>query len=302
MPEGRVIRAVGGFYYLSAAGGGTVPARARGKFRTEGSIYVGDLVRYEMTSEDQAVIEEVKAREIVLKRPSVANVDRIVLVFALKDPDYNRLVIDRFLLLAEASGLEILLLFNKRDLVSNSEAKKAAEPYRKIGYKVLCTSTVTREGKNFLLREIREKVSVLSGPSGVGKSALINMVCPGYSLETGEVSRKIGRGRHTTRQAQLLPLPKRSGFIVDTPGFTQIDLDFIPRESLARYFPDLARHVGSCRFPGCLHLEEPDCGIKRALDEGEIYPWRYEHYTVFMAELKAYEENKYRRGKRSLKK
>lgn len=304
MPEGRVVQGVGGFYeVVDLASGETIVAFARGKFKREGSLFVGDLVRYEMTAEEQGVIEEIYPRRVELLRPTVSNVDRIVIVFALKSPDYSLLLIDRFLLLAEASGLEIILVFNKRDLVGEAAVKKVVEPYREIGYKAVVTSTKTRQGKRILLSEIKHGVTVLSGPSGVGKSALMNMVCPEMSRETGEVSKKIGRGRHTTRQAKLLPLPNKTGFLVDTPGFTQLDLDFIEPQELAELFPDFRFYINACRFQGCLHKKEPDCSIKHAVSRGDLFPWRYEHYLTFLEEVERFRrlrtEQRYRGRKRS---
>ncbi|HHU52312.1 MAG TPA: ribosome small subunit-dependent GTPase A [Firmicutes bacterium] len=306
MPEGRVIQGVGGFYeVMDLHSGQTIAAVARGKFKRMGSLYVGDLVRYEMVTADQGVIEEVFPRRIELLRPTVSNIDRIMIVFALKNPDYNLFLIDRFLLFAETTGLEILLVFNKRDLVGEAAVKKVAGPYREIGYKVIITSTKTRQGKRLLLQEIKEGVTVLSGPSGVGKSAIMNMVCPSITRETGEVSKKIGRGRHTTRQAKLLSLPNKAGFLVDTPGFTQLDLDFIEPLELAGFFPDFRPYFSACRFPGCLHKKEPDCSVKDAVSKGQILSWRYEHYLTFLEEAERFKrlrtEQKYRGRKKELK-
>ncbi len=292
--KGRVTRAVGGFYTVMGSGGERVVCRARGKFRLEGTIYVGDLVRYSLTPDGQGIIEEILPRKNVLKRPYVANVDRVIIVFSFRNPQCHRLLIDRFLLLAAGAGLESLLVFNKADLADPAEQEEQAGPYRKIGYNVLCTSTVTGQGRVDLLRATEQKVTFLAGPSGVGKSALINMIEPGFRLRTGEVSRKIGRGRHTTRQAELLSLPGGAGFIADTPGFSRLDLDFIEdHQHLAALFPEFSGKTGNCRFTGCRHLQEPGCAVKEALACKEIYPWRYEHYVLFLQEIEKRAAEKY---------
>src|SRR5690554_481364 len=284
--EGRVARAVGGFYDVIGSDGRIVVSRARGKFRLEGTIYVGDWVRYSLTPDGRGIIGEIFSRKNVLKRPYVANVDRVVVVFSFRNPNCHRLLIDRFFLAAEGAGMEILLVFNKSDLVDRAEQETQAGPYRKIGYKVVCTSAVTGQGRDELLQETEKKVTVFAGPSGVGKSALINMIDPHFQLRTGEVSRKIGRGRHTTRQVGLFCLPGGAGFIADTPGFSRLTLDFInDYRHLAILFPEISGMVEKCRFAGCRHLKEPGCAVKEALKRKEIFSWRYEHYVVFLKEF-----------------
>jgi len=301
LPEGRVIQGVGGFYeIMDFESGQTVTALARGKFKRDDRIIVGDMVNYEITTEGQGVIEELYPRKVKLVRPMVSNVDRIAIVFALQNPDYNRLLVDRFLVLAETTGLKKLLVFNKQDLVGRASERAAVEPYESLGYSVVVTSTKTRKGKRLFLNEIQDGVTVLAGPSGVGKSALMNLVCPEFARETGEVSKKIGRGRHTTRQAKLLPILNKPGFIVDTPGFTQLDFDFIAPDQVADFFPDFLPWIKECRFQGCLHKKEPDCSIKEAVQTGEIFSWRYEHYLTFLEEVERFNSTtqKYRGRRR----
>ncbi|NLW55495.1 MAG: ribosome small subunit-dependent GTPase A [Firmicutes bacterium] len=296
MPVGRVVRIVGGFYYLQNERGETVVAVPRGKLRQSGNIFVGDLVDYEMLPSDQGVIENVHPRKTELKRPYVANVTQVALVFAHKDPDFNYCLIDRFLVMLEAYHLPTLLVFNKSDLVEAECAEENAEPYRKIGYRTVCTSTKTRQGRAEMLAELAGEATTLAGPSGVGKSALINMIVPEYQLKTGKVSEKIGRGRHTTREVQLLPLPEKKGFLFDTPGFTRLDLDFISPRDLTHCFIEFAEFNPECRFVGCLHQQEPDCAVKAAVQEGKIFSWRYEHYLLFLEELKKLEARQYLRS------
>ena len=300
MPEGRVIQAIGGFYQIFTEHCEIVTARARGKIRLGDGIVVGDIVKYQSLPGGQGVIEEVRPRKTMLKKPNVSNVDQMIVVFSFQEPEYSALLIDRFLLMAEVSlGMEILLIFNKQDLVSESAVKEVVRAYQEVGYKVISTSAITGMGRSVLLGEIGGKASVFSGPSGVGKSALLNMVSPDFALQTGEVSKRIGRGQHTTRHIQLLPLPDRSGFVLDTPGFTQFEPELIPSTSLARYFPDIHSFTESCRFTGCLHHHEPGCAVREAVERKALLPWRYEHYLQFLTEIKEQEETKYCRKKKS---
>lgn len=293
MPEGRVVRAVGGFYDLKNAKK-EIRARARGKFRGQETIYVGDWVEYSLTPDGGGVIERILPRKNLLKRPYVANVDRIVLVFSLKDPDCPQLLIDRFLLLAEDSGLGIILVFNKADLTGPNEQEQLAGPYRDLGYKVIYTSARTQQGKEVLLKAVAQDVTVLAGPSGVGKSSLLNMINPAFRLKTGEVSAKIGRGRHTTRRVELLPITEE-GFIVDTPGFSRLNLDFIDgAHGLTQLFPDFASKAENCRFTGCRHVKEPDCAVREAVEKKAVNSWRYEHYLLFLEEIENLQAQRYR--------
>ncbi|MGE5549841.1 MAG: ribosome small subunit-dependent GTPase A [Bacteroidota bacterium] len=284
MPEGRVVQCVGGFQTVLTPEAKTIVCTARGRIKkSQGEIVTGDLVLYE-NGPEAAVIEAVLPRRNILRRPVVANVDQAVLVFALRDPMPNDLLIDRFLVSIMAAGLPVLLCFNKADLVGAKEAEALAGRYREIGFRVVLTSTVARKGRHKLLAELYGLTTVFCGPSGVGKSALLNMVKPGLTLTTGEVSAKIKRGRHTTRTARLIPIG-RQGYVVDTPGYTQVDLAGVDSQRLLGCFPELASRTGACRFDGCLHLAEPGCSVKEAVARGVLPPERYEHYRLFMAEI-----------------
>ncbi len=302
MPVGRVIRMVGGFCYINNTQGDTIVAVSRGKLKLLEDIVVGDLVDYTLINSEQGVIERVHSRSSILKRPFVSNVTRVAIVFAHKNPDFNYFLLDRFLVMVEAYNIKPLILFNKSDLIDKENAEKNVEPYRRIGYQVICTSTKSGEGKEELLEEISSDATVLAGPSGVGKSALVNMLAPGYNLETGSVSKKIKRGRQTTREVRLLPLPGRTGFIFDTPGFTQLDLDFISMRELTDCFIEFTKHQGECRFLGCLHQQEPGCQVKAAVETGEIDRWRYENFLLFLEELRTIEKRKYLRNRRDREK
>jgi ribosome biogenesis GTPase len=289
---GRVIKGIAGFYTVYSNDGESLEASVRGRIRQDDELYVGDIVRYERASPGRCIIESIVPRTTLIKRPYVANVDQVCLVFALKDPDYNTILMDRFLVLTAASGVETMILLNKADLVTASVANKLAKTYRGIGYPVKITCTIDHRGKRLVSQDLKGKVTVFAGPSGVGKTALINMLCPGHDLKTGAISTKISRGRHTTRQVELLPL-KEGGFIADSPGFTQIDLDFFEPNNLKDFFPEF-QELGPCRFRGCLHLKEPGCMVKAAVEEQKIPRFRYEHYQEFYEEVLGFYQQRYR--------
>lgn len=283
---GRVIQNIGGFQTVLTAEGEVVTCTARGRLkRAQGEIVVGDLVSLTLGPEG-AVIEAVEPRRNLLRRPLVANVDQAVLVFALRDPEPSLLVIDRFLVALRAAELPVLLCFNKLDLAGPKEAGELAGYYRRLGFAVVLTSALTKEGRKGLLGHLHGRSSVFCGPSGVGKSALINMVRPGADLPTGEISPKLRRGRHTTRAARLIPLG-RGGFVVDTPGYTQVELAGLERADLLRGFPEIAALADGCRYRDCAHLAEPGCAVKEAVERGSIPAARYQNYCQFAAEIAA---------------
>jgi len=292
---GRVIRAIAGFIYVEHGDGTENPVEcsSRGKLKlSDQSILVGDRVEF-FLEDQKGVISRILPRENALKRPYIANVNLLVLVFAHQNPDPNDYLIAKFLVLAEKSKIPYLLVFNKTDLVAEGQAKRLTDFYRDHGYQVLCSSVVTRLGKRKLQRAISGKVAVFTGPSGVGKSALLNMIVPGFQLRTGPVSAKIGRGKHTTREAQLLRIAKNS-YVADTPGFSQIDLDFLEPSELAALFPEFHNYRGECKFSSCLHQAEPDCAVKKAVREGKIRTERYRSYLQLLEEIKAAWEKRYK--------
>jgi ribosome biogenesis GTPase len=304
-----VVRAIGGFYYVescdicidatgktrgnSAHKGEPLECSIRGKLKlgAEG-IFVGDKVEFSIV-DGAGVITGIMPRETVLKRPYIANVGLIVLVFAHRNPEPNDYLMAKFLILAETSGVPYMIVFNKTDLANKGDAKKLEDTYRSYGYQVLGTSVVTHLGKRTLQKALTQKVAVLAGPSGVGKSALVNMVAPGHQLQTGTLSEKIGRGKHTTREVQLLQI-KPESFIADTPGFTQIALDFLKPPELAGCFPDFQTYLNSCKFTSCLHQSEPGCAVKNAVSTGHISSNRYQCYLELLAEIREAWENRYR--------
>ena len=303
MSIGRVIRAIGGYYYVEPCDdrrfGGSVrknqplECSIRGKLKLGADdIFVGDKVEYSIV-DGSHVITGIIPRNTVLKRPYIANVDLIILIFAHRNPEPSEQLIAKFLVLAETSGVPYMIVFNKADLVEKSTAAKQANTYRNYGYKVICTSVVTHLGKRSLQKALIGKIGVLAGPSGVGKSALVNMIAPGFNLQTGDLSEKIGRGKHTTREVQLLQIKPKS-FLADTPGFSQISLDFLKPPELAGGFPDFGIYLNSCKFKTCLHQSEPGCSIKTAVSEGQISLKRYQSYLNLLSEVKEAWENRYR--------
>lgn len=287
--KGKIVRAVAGYYYVYGYEDGKVhQCRARGIFRKDGfKPLVGDSVLYDLThTEDtEGTVDRVLPRKNALVRPPVANVDQAVIIFALKDPDPNLSLLDRFLILMQREGIPSAIVFNKEDLDREGSFEDLADIYRGCGCRVLSMSLREGIGIDPVKDLFRGKTSVLAGPSGVGKSSLTNLLCPTAGMEVGEVSRQTKRGRQTTRHAQLFPCGENS-FFFDTPGFSSLYLDGTRPEDLKRYYPEFGPYEDSCRFLGCLHLKEPDCGVKEAVREGKINPRRYESYRKLQEEGK----------------
>lgn len=285
MLEGVVIKAYGGFYYVRA-GEQVLECRLRGKFRLQKlNALPGDVVKVTDLGKGQGVVEEILPRKNELVRPPIANVEQVLLVFAGHDPEPDLSLLDRLLILAETQGLEPLVCFNKCDLLTREEREALAGIYKETGYPVEIISAREGIGLDRIRMALQDRISVIAGPSGAGKSTLLNRIEPGLALKTGEVSEKIGRGRHTTRHVELLQL-SFGGLVADTPGFSSLYLPEMQREDLAGYFPEFAAYRGQCRFIGCLHDREPDCGVKEALEQGKIARERYANYLAFLAEVK----------------
>ncbi|MDD6696873.1 ribosome small subunit-dependent GTPase A [uncultured Selenomonas sp.] len=283
MPQGRVIKAYNSFFYVETEGA-LVTCKLRGKFKKRQGVYPGDLVDVRLLPDGTGVVERLLPRESLMRRPLVANVDQVVLTFAAAQPDPHPLLVSRFLVLAEWSGLaRILVCVNKSDLPPAAEESfKVSEA---AGYQVLHVSAQTGAGVDALRRELANHITCFAGPSGVGKSSLLNAIEPGLSLQTGHVSEKIKRGRHTTRVAELLPFA--GGYIVDTPGFSSMELDGIDEQLLPSYFPEFRPYLGHCRFSPCSHSHEPDCAVKEAVAAGNIPQERYDAYLSILEEIHA---------------
>lgn len=233
----------------------------------------------------EGVVTRIHPRSTELLRPPVANVEQAVVVGSLRQPGFQPELLDRFLVHAEREGLEVLILLTKRDLLEDGdEVERIRAIYAPAGYRVLPTSVRTGEGIEAVKRALQGQLSVFAGPSGAGKSSLLNAVLPAADLQTGEVSKKLGRGRHTTRHVEILDLPG-GGQVADTPGFSQLSFGGFEETELGACFPELAARAPDCRFRGCLHRNEPGCRVKEAVEEGEIHPSRYRNYLQFLEEI-----------------
>ena len=286
MLQGRVIKAYNSFFYVQTDMG-LVTCKLRGKFkkfRQELGVVPGDWVSLDALPDGTGVIEEVLPRTQLLKRPAVANLTQVVLTFAAAQPDLHPLLLNRFLVLAEWSGMEkILICVNKMDLFVGNE-ENFLQDYRAIGYEVLPVSAREGKGLEALRQRLRGETTVFAGPSGVGKSSLLNAIDSRLALQTGVISEKIKRGRHTTRVAELLPY-EGGGYIVDTPGFSAVDFMGMEPEELPACFPEFAPYLGKCRFSPCSHSHEPGCAVKEAAEAGAVARERYEAYLAIRTEI-----------------
>ena len=276
MEEYRIIKALSGFYYVQAEDG-VVECRARGRFRRQDqSPLVGDFVRITRQG-DKGVLEALLPRKNAFIRPAVANIDQLVVLASCAIPVTEPFLIDRVLAIAQLQNVPALVVVNKDDLAT---AQPLAEIYRRAGVPVLVTSAETGEGIEALREALAGKLSCLTGNSGVGKSSLLNRACPQLQLPVGEVSEKLGRGRHTTRHIELYSLGSNT-FVADTPGFSAFDterMELVHKEQLQYAFPEFAPYLGHCQFPDCAHRKEPGCAVRKALAEGKIGQTRYSSY------------------------
>ena len=283
---GKIIKGVGGFYYVHDRVSKVYECRARGVFRNLGiKPLVGDDVEIEILSGTEGNVTKILPRKNALIRPAVANIDQAMVVFAAADPKPNRNLLDRFLVTMGYQGVPVVLCINKADLDQEEQARKLAEIYEKAGYEVLLISALHDEDLEQVRSRLHGKTTALAGPSGVGKSTLTNRIQPEASMETGAVSEKIRRGRHTTRHSELFFVAPDT-FLMDTPGFSSIFVDDMEPGELAALFPEFESFVPQCRFLGCAHVGERECGIKDAVSGGEIDKERYEDYRLIYEELK----------------
>lgn len=292
MLDGIIVKGIAGFYYVEAEG--TVyECKARGKFRNENMIpLIGDRVLISIKEEEnsgdrypEGTIEEIHDRKNSLIRPPVANIDQAIVVFSVTYPQIHLDLLDRFLLQIEKENITPYIVLNKVDEGNEADYGYIVERYTKVGYKVICLAAKKAYHTEALLPILKDKTTVFAGPSGVGKSTLLNALDTKLHLQTGEVSEKIKRGKHTTRHVELLPLGI-GGFVLDTPGFTSLQLEGIEAEDLMHYFPEFERVESSCKFSGCTHIHEPGCRIKEALKNGKIVKERYDTYVTYYKQLK----------------
>jgi len=283
--EGKIVKAIAGFFYVNS-NDVIYECRGSGLLRKANTKpCVGDNVEIKVSDDDEKIATVVKVfkRNNFLIRPNVANVDKVIVVFAIENPKPNLALLDKFLIMLEKQNLEITICVNKIDIGDSDKTIK--EVYEKAGYKVIYTSALDEIGIEPLLNELKDNVTVFSGPSGVGKSSLINKLQEDFALEIGEISKKLKRGKHTTRHVELFEL-KIGGYVLDTPGFSSLELDIIDESDLKHYYREFEAVNGSCKFNTCNHISEPGCQVKQMVEEDEISEKRYENYVNIYNEIK----------------
>lgn len=292
---GKIVKGIAGFYYVHTPIG-TMECKAKGSFRREKmKPSVGDMVEIKILDGEAQTgnIEKILPRKNCLIRPAVSNVDQALVIFASLDPEPNLNLLDRFLVMMEKQNVPTAVCFNKTDLADGDRVRRLEKAYQTCGYPVHFISVKHQDGLLRIREGLRHKTTVLAGPSGVGKSSLINFLIPDANMETGAISEKIRRGKHTTRHSEFFCMEEDT-YILDTPGFSSIYLEDIKPEELKEYFPEFSAHAERCRFKSCVHVGEKECGVKDAVCLGEISRSRYENYVSLYQELKEkkrYEKN-----------
>ena len=293
--EGMVVRSYSGYYYV-VCGDTQVTCKVKGHMKQKRfSLYTGDRVLVEInpdTGNAKGMITSVLPRRNFLLRPTVANLDLLVLVQALRQPDFSFLIMDKLLVLAEKAKIPVLLVLTKADLAEDEQIAEIRSVYEQASYETFVISAKTGQGIETLRERLAGKVSAFGGPSGVGKSSALNAIQPGVVRTTGEISSKIHRGRHTTRYTELVPF--NGGYLADTPGFGNVLMETVLPEELACCFPEFKRFAAGCRFSPCSHIHEPVCGVKTAVEANQIALSRYNSYIAIYEEVK---ENKERNRK-----
>lgn len=285
---GKIIKGIAGSYYVHVVHSGTYECKAKGIFRYKNiKPLVGDNVEIEILDEELKIgnITDILERDNELIRPAVANIDQALVVFALKSPMPNLNLLDRFLVMMETQNVETVICFNKLDLVSEEEIKELKTTYESAGYKVLFASANNGQGIDDVVRVIKDKTTAFAGPSGVGKSSILNAIMPMANSQTGDISKKIQRGKHTTRHTEIFNVEGNT-YLMDTPGFSSMYVCECEKEELKQYFPEIYEYEGECRFNGCVHINEPDCKVKMKINEGVIGKSRYENYVLLYNEIK----------------
>ena len=286
--QGKIIKGIAGFYYIYAEDGNIYECKANGIFRKDNfKPLVGEDVEITVLNEEEkeGSVTSILPRRNSLIRPAVANVDQAFLIFAMENPKPNFLLLDRFLIMMEQQEIPVVICFNKKDVGEKEEMEKLYEIYTGCGYRVVLSSTYEGEGMDEIHEILKGKTTVVAGPSGVGKSSITNCMQGEVQMETGEISKKLKRGKHTTRHSQVIPVEKNT-FLVDTPGFSSLYLTDMKEEELRDYFPEFVMYEPQCRFQGCMHIHEPGCAVKKALSEGKISQQRYDNYLALYEELK----------------
>lgn len=286
--QGKIVKGIAGFYYVQTEECGLYECKAKGIFRKDKmKPLVGDNVEISITDEEKKIgnVDQILPRKNTLIRPAVANIDQVLVIFAAASPKPNLNLLDRFLVSMEMQQVPAVICFNKQDLVEELEKERLAKIYEKSGSSVLFTCARKKEGMDQVRAILEGKTTAVAGPSGVGKSSMVNLLAPEAQMETGEISKKIDRGRHTTRHSEILPIGKFT-YICDTPGFSSLAVWDMEKEQLKECFREFDRYEGLCRFQGCTHTHEPDCAVKEALEAGQISRERYQNYCEMYTELK----------------
>lgn len=293
--RGKIIRGIAGFYYVHVSWGngedaecGVYECKAKGVFRKDNrKPLVGDNVEMDVLDGEQRLgnIRELLPRHSELIRPAVANIDQALVIFAVTSPKPNFNLLDRFLIMMQQQEIPCVICFNKLDLDQAGECLQYRKIYGNCGFQTIAVSAMEREGISELKELLRGKTTTVAGPSGVGKSSIVNCLQSGITMETGQISRKIERGKHTTRHTELIAADADT-YILDTPGFSSLGLFGLEKEELGKYYPEFASYEKYCRFGGCAHINEPVCGVKDAVAEGGISRMRYDNYCLLYEELK----------------
>lgn len=286
--RGKIVKGIAGFYYVHIVESGVYECKAKGVFRKEKiKPLVGDNVEIEVISGEEKTgnIIEILPRKNELIRPAVANIDQALVVFAVTRPSPHFNLLDRFLVMMESKEVPVVLCFNKEDLAKDSQVRELEKIYSACGYPCVFTSALEHRNIGQIKELLKGKTTAIAGPSGVGKSSIINILQPEAQMETGDVSRKIERGKHTTRHSELFPIDEES-YIMDTPGFSSLYVNDFEKEELKYYFPEFGSYEGQCKFHGCDHIHEPGCVVKEAVEDGKISEIRYSDYKEMYEELK----------------
>ena len=286
--QGKIIKGIAGFYYVHVVESAVYECKAKGVFRKEKiKPLVGDNVEIEVLDEETKTgnIVKILPRKNELIRPAVANIDQALVVFAVVKPNPHFNLLDRFLVMMESKQIPVVLCFNKEDIAKEPQIEELKAVYENCGYPLIFVSA--REIRNIeqVRTALKGKTTAIAGPSGVGKSSIINLLQPQANMETGEISDKIERGKHTTRHSELFSIDEDS-YIMDTPGFSSLYVNDFEKEELKYYFPEFEDYEGKCRFQGCVHVHEPDCAVKEAVEKGKIHKVRYQDYLEIYEEMK----------------
>ena len=286
--QGKIVKGISGFYYVHVVGTGIYECKAKGAFRNQKiKPLVGDNVEIAVIDEEnkKGNVEAILLRKNELIRPAVSNIDMALVIFAAAKPDPNFNLLDRFLCMMEYQKVPVTICFNKCDLVTEEQKKALEDIYKPAGYDVIFTSAKKGINLDGLKDLLKGKTTTVAGPSGVGKSSLINQLQDTVYMETGSISEKIERGKHTTRHSEIIPLGEEA-YIMDTPGFSSMDVPGFEKEDLWTCYPEFLEYEPYCKFQGCSHINEPNCGVKDALTEGKISQIRYDNYVLLYNEMK----------------